>query len=136
MLILDTSALYASLNLRDPSYAVCSELLAGDPQGVLLPAPVLVELDHLFDRDRVPRSVMFRLLADVLAGFYRVVDLQPSDYARVQELHSKYADLPLDFVDAAVVAISERLREPRIATLDSDYPVVRPKGLPYFVLLP
>lgn len=51
-------------------------------------------------------------------------------------MHDKYADLPLDFVDAAVVAIAERFGEPNIATLDGDYHVVRPKGLRYFVLLP
>ena len=47
------------------------------------------------------------------------VDLAQSGYARVEELNRRYADLELGFVDAAVVAISEALEVPRVATTDS-----------------
>jgi predicted nucleic acid-binding protein len=51
-------------------------------------------------------------------GDYFVVDLPREKYGRVTELNQRFADLSLSFVDAAVVAISEVLELPRIATTD------------------
>jgi predicted nucleic acid-binding protein len=48
-----------------------------------------------------------------------------------------YIDLPLGIVDAAVIAIAERLRLTEIATLDHrHFNVVRPKHVQAFTLLP
>lgn len=41
------------------------------------------------------------------------------------ELNAQYADLPGDFADLCLVAISERLDISAIATLDSDFDVYR-----------
>ena len=51
-------------------------------------------------------------------GAYTVVDLIPDDYRRVRQLCERYADSDVGFVDAAVLAIVERLNEPKLATLD------------------
>jgi uncharacterized protein len=53
------------------------------------------------------------------------------------ELVESYLDLPLGIVDAAVVAIAERLALTEIATLDHrHFSVVRPRHVPAFSLLP
>jgi predicted nucleic acid-binding protein len=51
--------------------------------------------------------------------------LQPLDYQRIQELNTTYQDLPADFTDLSLIAISERLNIAAIATLDSDFDVYR-----------
>jgi len=80
---------------------------------------------------------MIALLADIGTGAYRVEDLLAEDYSRVTDLMDRYADLDLGFVDAAVVAIAERLGEPKIATLDRrHFTVVRPRHVEAFELLP
>jgi predicted nucleic acid-binding protein len=59
------------------------------------------------------------------------------DYARVGELLQSYADLQLGFVDAAVLAVTERLREPKLATLNHrHFTVVRPRHVKALELLP
>lgn len=78
-----------------------------------MPAPVLVELDHF-----VPVAAFVSFLADVRRGAFVVEDLTPRDYARLGELMVDYADLRLGLVDAAVLAVVERLGERRVATLD------------------
>ena len=50
------------------------------------------------------------------------------DLARIAEVLEKYADLPADFADASLVALAERLRVRRIATVDSDFSVYRIGG--------
>ena len=48
-----------------------------------------------------------------------------SDLRRIIQLMEKYAELPADFADAALLAMCERTGIERIATLDSDFDVYR-----------
>jgi uncharacterized protein len=47
-----------------------------------------------------------------------IEDLTREDYERVRELLQTYADLKVGFVDCAVLAVTERFGEPKLATLD------------------
>jgi uncharacterized protein len=48
-----------------------------------------------------------------------------------------YADMDLSFVDASVIALTEHLREPKIATLDHrHFSAVRPSHVKALQLLP
>jgi predicted nucleic acid-binding protein len=59
-----------------------------------------------------------RFYEGLSGGHYFVADLPQEGYARVSELNRQFPELSLGFVDAAVVAISEALDLPRIATTD------------------
>jgi len=103
---------------------------------VVLPAPVITEttmLAHLRRNTGAVEAVLRSALDKTVA----VVNLERFDYARALDLVRKYADLPLSFVDAAVVAIAERLNEDTIATLDRrHFSVVRPAHVDAFNLVP
>lgn len=61
------------------------------------------------------------------AGF-TLAPLTPADTDRMAELVETYADFPLGGVDAAVIAIAERLEVPVVATLDlRHFTVVKPQ---------
>jgi predicted nucleic acid-binding protein len=97
---------------------------------------VLVEFDHFASRQRDRRAVDV-LLGEIDRGAYEVEDLLASDYRRVRELLATYADLRVGFVDAAVLAIVERLREPKLATLDHrHFAVMLPRHVDALELLP
>jgi uncharacterized protein len=69
-------------------------------------------------------------------GFH-IAELEDQDIRRMAELVEAYMDLPLGIVDAAVIAIAERLRLAEIATLDHrHFAVVRPSHTRAFILLP
>jgi len=69
-------------------------------------------------------------------GFH-VAELHDDDIKRMAELVEAYISLPLGIVDAAVVAIAERLKLTEVATLDHrHFTVVRPHHVPSFALLP
>lgn len=135
-LICDTGPLYSALDRDDPDHPACAALLVERAADLLVPAPVLVEVAWLSDR-RMGRRAFSSVLADIAAGALGVVDLVAVDYGRARELVERYADLGLGFVDAAVVAIAERLGERTIATLDRrHFAVVRPRHVEAFVLVP
>ena len=61
----------------------------------------------------------------------------PEDLVRVHEILEQYADNQLDFTDAAIIAIAERLTITRVYTLDRrDFSIIRPSHCDYFELFP
>ena len=135
-LILDTGPLYASLDRNDADYAVCRELLEEADEPLVIPAPVFVEVDYLV-HVRLHQGVLVALLDDIVAGAYHVEDLQPEDYRRIRDVCDRYADADIGFVDAAVLAVVERLNEPKLATLDQrHFRILRPRHTDVLQLVP
>jgi uncharacterized protein len=134
--VLDTGPLYASLDRDDQDHAGCLRLISETRERRVIPAPVLVEVDH-FIRVRLHPGVRRLLLDDIIAGAYHVEELVPEDYRRIRDLCDRYADSDIGFVDAAVLAIVERLGEPKLATLDHrHFGMMRPRHVDALELLP
>lgn len=135
-LILDTGPLYASLDRSDQDHAACRTLIERADEPLVIPAPVLVEVDYWIGQRLTPGALV-ALLADIESGAYRVADLEPADYVRARELCDRYADADIGFVDAAVFAVVERLGEPKLATLDRrHFSLLRPRHRETIDLLP
>ena len=135
-LILDTGPLYASLDKNDADHASCRKLIEETEEPLVIPAPVLVEVDYWINR-RLHSGIMIAFLGDVIAGSYRVEELQPQDYRRIREICDRYGDSDVGFVDAAVLAVVERLNEPKLATLDHrHFQLLRPRHVDALRLVP
>ena len=135
-LILDTGPLYASLDRSDADYVTCRRLIETADEPLVIPAPVLVEVDY-WVHVRLHSGIFLALLDDIISGAYRLEEPQPSDYRRIRELCDTYDDFDIGFVDAAVLAVVERLNEPKLATLDHrHFRVLRPRHVDVLRLLP
>jgi uncharacterized protein len=135
-LILDTGPLYASLDRDDAAYRISRHLIEEASEPLIIPSPVLVEVDYWIGQ-RLHPGILLALLDDIDAGAYRIENLADEDYRRVRELCDQYADADIGFVDAAVLAVTERLREPKLATLDRrHFGLLRPRHVAALRLLP
>lgn len=135
-LILDTGPLYAALDRSDADHAACRALIELTDEPLVIPAPVLVEVDYWIHQ-RLHPGALVALLADIEEGAYAVEDLQPADYPRVRQVCDRYADADIGFVDAAVLAVVERLDEPKLASLDHrHFGLLRPRHRDALTLLP
>jgi predicted nucleic acid-binding protein len=116
-LLLDTGILYAFYDRSDSWHKRSLTLFRQEQGGLVVPAPVIPEVDHLLGNRLGPaaQEVFYQALVD---GSYFVADLPREQYARVVELNRQFANLSLGFVDAAIVAISEAIGLRRIATTD------------------
>ena len=116
-LILDTGVVYASYDRRDRWHRGSVELLKREPGELIVPAAVIPEVDHLLRRrlGSEAQLLFYRGLSD---GAYYVADLPREGYSRVLEINTRFRDLGLGFVDAAVLAIAEMLDLRRVATTD------------------
>jgi predicted nucleic acid-binding protein len=135
-LILDTGPLLAALDEADPDHAPCAALLTDATEDLVVPTLVLAELDY-WCAERLPSDAWLTFLEDLLAGVYLLESPTIGDLSRAKSLQATYRDLRLGVVDATVIALAERLHEPRVATLDHrHFATVRPAHVPALVLVP
>lgn len=112
---LDTSALFALLNRRDPDHQPISQTLLADRGPYLVPAGILAEIGYLIEQ-RLGLDVLDAFLADLQERAF-VLEPGEDDLARIRELVRRYADLPLGLADASVIACAER-HSGSVLTLD------------------
>ncbi len=135
-LILDTGPLLAALDGADPDHSRCATLLIDATEDLIVPTLVLAELDY-WCHERLGADVWPAFLEDLLNGAYRLEHPTINDLRRSHALQVDYADLNLGVVDASVIALTERLSEPKLATLDRrHFGVVRPSHVAALHLLP
>lgn len=138
MIIVDTGPLVALVDSDDRHHAKCAAWFAGtDRRLLVIPAPIIAEACYLIGHHCGP-SVEAAFLNDLAQSRYgRISGVLPEDLARMSQLVSTYADLPLGGTDACVIATAERLRAIEVATIDRrHFTVVRPAHVEAFTLLP
>jgi uncharacterized protein len=122
VIVLDTSAILALVDRRDPHHEATVGVLESERGPLLVPAAILAEVGYLLEH-RLGQPVLDLFLEDVEVGAY-TLDYGDTDIARIRQLTARYADLPLGLADAAVVACAERSGG-RVLTLDRrDFDVV------------
>lgn len=116
-LVLDTGVVYAALYEDDPDHEKCAQLLGNSLEQLVLPVPVLVELDYWIRR-AASSDVWLAFCEDVGAGAYSLWPFGAPLLVRAAELQSRFGDQPIGFVDAAVFVTCEALGEEKVGTLD------------------
>lgn len=135
-LLVDSGPLVALLDADDDRHAECCQLLETYPSSLVIPVLCITEVTHIAAWQLGTRAQL-RFLEAIDAGVFIVDRLFPEDFARMTELIATYRSLPLDAVDASVIATAERLGVGAIATLDQNrFGTVRPAHVEKLKLLP
>jgi predicted nucleic acid-binding protein len=116
-LLLDTGIVYAYYDRSDRWHAQARALLQKEQRGLILPAPVIPEVDHLLGH-RLGAASRLAFYAGIDGGHYFVADLPRQAYPRIADINQQFEDLDLGFVDAAVVVLAGILKVSRVATTD------------------
>jgi uncharacterized protein len=135
--VADTGFIVSSVFTTDKWHKACVELYKQE-QEIYLPQTTLAEAMYL-----IGQGGGNRMVAAFLEGLltrntkYRLIALEPEDIKRTFEILRQYADSRVDFVDATVLAVAERLNITTILTLDKrDFGLIRPRHTAYMTLLP
>ena len=115
--MVDSGVLIATADVDDQHHLSCTQLLDERGNDFIVPAPVVVEVCWMLGR-HISTDLEAEFLGSIADGELRVEPLEANDYRRTAELVSTYRDLPLGAVDAAVVALAERLAVATVATVD------------------
>jgi hypothetical protein len=134
--ILDTSFLFALTDQSDRNHQRVLAVSQNVNEPLILPGVVLPEICYLIS-SRLGHQTMRHFVSSIRPDAVQVESPTAEDLVRVHEILEQYADSQLDFTDAAIVAIAERLAITRVYTLDRrDFSIVRPIHCDYFELLP
>ncbi len=132
-LTLDTSALYAIINLADPDHDRVRQARDAARGPYIVPAGILAEVAYMVE-STLSLPGLEGLLTDLETGAY-ALDGGERDFPRIRHLITRYADLSLGFAVCAVVACAER-HGGRVLTLDRrDFDVVA-RGEETITILP
>lgn len=117
MILWDTGPLLAAFDRADRHHAASADLISHTPPPLLVPAPVLTEVCY-FLQERVGSAAEAAFLRSAAAREILLLHPEPADLDRAADLVDQYASFPLGAVDACVLAMAERLKITRIASVD------------------
>lgn len=135
--ILDSGFAYAQLNGKDVWHSkVTATILEVESEPLILPDPAITEIAYL-----LARRVGLKAAADFVESLAEtdlvIESPTASDFLRSAEILRKYNDQNIDFVDACIVAMAERLNITTILTVDRrHFSVFKPVHCDSFELLP
>jgi predicted nucleic acid-binding protein len=118
----DSGPLVAFLNRLDEHHRWAREQFDHVPCPLWTCEGAIAEASHLLRTDGLPPWGVLELLErEIIAVRF---DLE-SNLDRALSLMKKYADTPMDFVDACLVTMTEAKRDCQLITIDSDFRVYR-----------
>ncbi|NOX64079.1 MAG: type II toxin-antitoxin system VapC family toxin [Chloroflexi bacterium] len=133
--LIDTGFLYAVLDKGDRNHRRVTHTLSTLSDDLVLPTVVLVELAYLLQA-RLGHAAMRRFVRQLESSPLLFEPVTRADTTRIYELLEQYSNIELDFVDAAIVTLAERLDIRRILTVDGDFHIIRPRHCDFFQVLP
>ena len=123
IVLLDTGPWVAFLDKSEKRHKECVAWLNNYEGEILSTEAVLTEVLYLLDFSIKARQAA---LDFVLTGAVTLVPSSTESLEMVKNLLAKYQDLPMDFADATLVALSKELNVGNIVTFDQkDFSVYR-----------
>ena len=134
--LVDTGPLFALANQADHYHQPVKKYVASHRDTWIVPAPVVTET-CIGILDRLGADAELAFLRSLAAKEMLVEPLADRDLNRAIEILDQYRDAEFGMVDAATMAIAERLKIDVILTLDRrDFSIYRPRHCRAFRLVP
>ena len=124
-ILIDSGPLIALFDASDKYHASAINFIKNNKSMLITTIASVTETLHLLDFNR---NAQIDFLEWVNKGAVEIQNIENSDFSRIRELISKYRDLPMDFADACLVFLAEKLNINMIATIDRDFTIYRIKG--------
>ena len=123
--LIDSGVLIALFDTSDNYHLQAVEFIKTNKAKLITSLAVITEVCYLLD---FSIEAQLDFLRWVRQGAIDIENLIITDLDRLIDLCRKYSDLPMDFADATLVVLAERLDIKNIATVDSDFYIYRFKN--------
>jgi predicted nucleic acid-binding protein len=134
--LVDTGFSLAVFSKNDKNHILARRHFSAVSGALLLPAITLPEVTYHLHQLGGSNTVSSALRA-IQRSRFEIIDMISEDYQQSATILEKYADTRIDFVDACIMALAERLKITRILTFDRrDFGIYRPAHCEQFDLLP
>jgi len=131
-ILIDSGPLIALFDRKDKYHQATVEFIKNNQSMLITTLASITETLHLLDFNRYAQ---IDFLGWINAGAVTIENINSDDFLTIQQLTIKYADLPMDFADACLVFLAEKLNINKIATIDRDFDIYRSSGKRPFTTL-
>jgi predicted nucleic acid-binding protein len=136
VILADASFIIAMLDADDRNHNLARAAFLALAPSILIPALALAEINYVFLRTNDNMAVVSAMQA-IRKSPMQIIDLTDTDYDLALTILTKYHDTRIDFVDACVMAMTERLNTFKVLTFDRrDFSLYRTQSKRTLELLP
>ena len=127
-MIVDTSALLAYFNAREPDHEAVSGVIDSNDELLVVSPYVVAELDYLIAK-RIGVDAELKVLRELSSGAWELADVGVAELELATSIIEKYRDQDIGVADASMVVLADRYHTRRIVSLDRrHFDVLRPIG--------
>ena len=121
-ILIDSGPLIALFDASDSYHKLSVEFIRNNKSQLISTNASITETLHMLD---FSKNAQLDFISWIAAGAITIQPIANNDFKRIFELSKKYQDLPVDFADACLVYLAEKLHIDKIATIDKDFAVYR-----------
>jgi predicted nucleic acid-binding protein len=129
-IVVDSGPLIALFDADDDYHAQAVDFVRENRARLISTMAAVTEAMYVLDESLPAQR---NLLAWIRKGGLALNEPEPTDLDRIIQLLEKYSDLPMDFTDAVVVALCERLDTNYVASVDKHFEIYRYRSRTRFV---
>ena len=118
--LIDSSPLIALFDRNDKYHLASIDSIKNNSTELVTTLASVTETLHSLDFNR---NAQIDFLGWMNVGAVTLEPITSEDLKRIKELTIKYSDLPMDFADACLVFLGEKLNINTIATIDRDFDI-------------
>lgn len=131
-ILIDSGPLIALFDASDTYHIKSVEFIKQNRADLVTTLASVTETLHLLN---FSRNAQADFLSWLHAGAVEIENIDSYDLLDIKNMMLKYADLPMDFADACLVLLGDKLKIDNVATIDRDFDVYRFKGKKPFTTL-
>jgi len=120
--IIDTGPIVAFFDESDRYCRPFRNFLKGYSGRLHTTLPVITEVSYLLDENKYIQLGFIEWIKD---GAIDIACTDNDDFEQIHTCMTKYRDTPMDFADASLVILANKLKINRIISLDPDFDVYR-----------
>ncbi len=131
-IFIDSGPLVALFDASDKYHQSSLEFLKYNQHPLVTTLASITEILFLLDFSRNAQS---DFLEWIYRGGVEIYPIELEAIKRIKQLMLKYSDLPMDFADACLVYLAEKLNMDTILTIDRDFSIYRIRGRKKFKII-
>ncbi len=123
-ILIDSGPLIALFDASDSYHQLSVEFIKQNRAMLVTSLASVTETLHLLSFNR---NAQADFLSWLNAGAVEIETIDNEDLLTIKDMMLKYSDLPMDFADACLVYLGDKLNIDSVATIDRDFDVYRLK---------
>ena len=131
-ILIDSGPMIALFDASDKYHRVSVEFIKNNSAELITTLASITETLHLLCFSRHAQA---DFLEWIYAGAIEIEVINSRDFHDIAQMMLKYSDLPMDFADACLVFVADKLKIDTIATIDRDFDIYRLKKKRTFTTL-